>query len=316
MKHFCSILLAGLLAFSCGRSHSNLLKVNVDKALKYGVCARDLYAQADEIPLHYPGEMVLRPQENVVMDVAADRFFLLDRESNAILAFDWNGAYVTSIGSVETIIDFSVYRGEILDVLTESAITEYAAKDGALLESYPIQNNGMTLKCLARVDEDSFAMLGCQGGRAYDCGYIIGKTGFYSVALHAASDYLVTRSFVPDSEVRNSRFFRYDGSVFRFLSESGEIDGYTGDDFIWPAYVWDFGKVELCFTNAQKTADRLYLAFVLNGHDYVLVYNLTDKKNKVVRHSDFPLGVIRDGYNYSCQPSGTGERLMVIRHSL
>ena len=61
MKRFCSILLAGLLAFSCGRSHSNLLKVNVDKALKYGVCARDLYAQADEIPLHYPGEMVLRP---------------------------------------------------------------------------------------------------------------------------------------------------------------------------------------------------------------------------------------------------------------
>ena len=331
MRLFFSISLACLLVCSCGQDNSNLLTVNVDKALKRQVSCQDLYSGADVIPLRYPGETSLGRETRVVMDVAADRFFILDKEKNEILFFDWSGCFVTSVKCEEPVIDFSVYQDLFLDVLTEKAIFEYAIDDGSLSGTYAIRDNDITLKCLARVDDDSIDILGYMNGDAYDCGYTIGKDRFYYVA-RPAPDYPASHRYIPASEVENSRFFRCDGSVYSFLSHSGEIYGYTKDDFLWPAYVFDFGESSLSVANVQKTADRIYLAFESEGADHVLVYDLAGKGYRVVRQTRegtaFPLGVIYDGSNYFCcpasslsryLPSGQAEGIdgpVVIRYSL
>lgn len=51
MRRICFLLLAGLLAVSCGQDGFNRLKINVDKALKRPVKSVELYAKADVIPL-------------------------------------------------------------------------------------------------------------------------------------------------------------------------------------------------------------------------------------------------------------------------
>ena len=205
---------------------------------------------------------------------------------------------MTAIACAETILDGSVYRDETLEVLTQNAFFDYALKDGTLLAEHPFDNGGVTLKSLARVDEDSVFMLGSKDGYAYGCGYIMGVNRFYSSARYY-SNYLTTHAYAPASETQHARFFRCGETVYSFLSLCGEIDQYTGSDFVCVPYEWDFGKRQPCFTNAQKTADRLYLAFELDGESAVLIYNLNSKRYKAVPQSDFPLGVIYDGCNYA-----------------
>ena len=300
MKRFFILLSVGLMAVSCW-GHSDRLKVDIDKALKHPGRAQDVYAEAVAIPLHGP-EGITLGQEIGLLDVAADRFFLLDKEENEILLFDRNGECVTQITMADTVVDFSVYRDLVLDVLTEDAITEYSATDGAFLAKYPIQDNDVMLKRAARVTEDGFFMLGTKDGYAYDGSYLISKNHFYPAA-RPAPDYLSTHSFVPASECQNSRFFRCDGIVYSFGSRSGQIAQYTEDYFICVPYQWDFGKRAPVFTNAQKTTGKIYLAFALDGKEYVLVYNLNNRKYKVVEYDTFPLGVIYAGRNYYYSPS-------------
>ena len=300
MKRFFILLSVGLMAVSCW-GHSDRLKVDIDKALKHPGRAQDVYAEAVAIPLHGP-EGITLGQEIGLLDVAADRFFLLDKEENEILLFDRNGECVTQITMADTVVDFSVYRDLVLDVLTEDAITEYSATDGAFLAKYPIQDNDVMLKRAARVTEDGFFMLGTKDGYAYDGSYLISKNHFYPAA-RPAPDYLSTHSFVPASECQNSRFFRCDGIVYSFGSRSGQIAQYTEDYFICVPYQWDFGKRAPVFTNAQKTTGKIYLAFALDGKEYVLVYNLNNRKYKVVEYDTFPLGVIYAGRNYYFSPA-------------
>lgn len=300
MKRFFILLSVGLMAVSCW-GHSDRLKVDIDKALKHPGRAQDVYAEAVAIPLHGP-EGITLGQEIGLLDVAADRFFLLDKKKNEIVIFDRNGECVTQITMADTVVDFSVYRDLVLDVLTEDAITEYSATDGAFLAKYPIQDNDVMLKRVARVTEDGFFMLGTKDGYAYDGSYLISKNHFYPTA-RPAPDYLSTHSFVPASECQNSRFFRCDGIVYSFGSRSGQIAQYTEDYFICVPYQWDFGKRAPVFTNAQKTTGKIYLAFALDGKEYVLVYNLNNRKYKVVEYDTFPLGVIYAGRNYSYSPS-------------
>ena len=296
MKRFFAILSAALLTASCGLGGSDKLKVDLDRALKHPAGARDVYAEATSIPLQCPERAILG-QELALLDVAADRFFLLDEGKNEILIFDWNGEYVTTIAAADTIIDFSVYGDQVLDVLTENAITEYAVADGSFQTEYLFENKGVTLKCLGRVDDDSFFMLGSKDGFAYGCGNIVGGIGFYSSAQYY-SDYLTTHAYAPAAEVQNSRFFRCGDSVYSFLSRSGQIEKYEGNDFACVPYQWDLGKRQPLFTNVQKTVDRIYLAFELDGVRAVLIYDLKIKRYKAVPQSEFPLGVIYDGCNY------------------
>ncbi len=300
MKRFFILLSVGLMAVSCW-GHSDRLKVDIDKALKHPGRAQDVYAEAVAIPLHGP-EGITLGQEIGLLDVAADRFFLLDKKKNEIVIFDRNGECVTQITMADTVVDFSVYRDLVLDVLTEDAITEYSATDGAFLAKYPIQDNDVMLKRVARVTEDGFFMLGTKDGYAYDGSYLISKNHFYPAA-RPAPDYLSTHSFVPASECQNSRFFRCDGIVYSFGSRSGQIAQYTEDYFICVPYQWDFGKRAPVFTNAQKTTGKIYLAFALDGKEYVLVYNLNNRKYKVVEYDTFPLGVIYAGRNYYFSPA-------------
>ena len=300
MKRFFILLSVGLMAVSCW-GHSDRLKVDIDKALKHPGRAQDVYAEAVAIPLHGP-EGITLGQEIGLLDVAADRFFLLDKKKNEIVIFDRNGECVTQITMADTVVDFSVYRDLVLDVLTEDAITEYSATDGAFLAKYPIQDNDVMLKRAARVTEDGIFVLGSKDGYAYDGSYLISKNHFYPAA-RPAPDYLSTHSFVPASECQNSRFFRCDGIVYSFGSRSGQIAQYTDDYFICVPYQWDFGKQAPVFTNVQKTTEKIYLAFAMDGKDYVLVYNLNNRKYKVVEYDTFPLGVIYAGRNYYFSPA-------------
>ena len=313
MKRVFCYLFAALLAVSCWQGCSDRFKVDIDKALKKKVDVRKLYSEATVIPLRPPEGTTVGQAGKVVLEVAADRFFLLDK--NEILIFDWAGNYLTSIRSPEQIIDFSAYQDRVLDVLTAGAITEYDIRDGALLDTYPIRDNDVTLVSIVRVDEDSIDMAGYQDGTAHDCGYLIDRAYFYTVP-RPAEDYLATHAYVPAEEMQNSRFFRCDGEVYGFLSQSGQIDRYTGNDYTIPSYFWDFGKRSLTFTNAQKTEDRIYLAFTLDGKDYVLVYNLDNGRYSAVESNIFPLGVIYDGCNYYCRPASREEGLAIIRYSL
>ena len=293
MQRAVIFLLTALLAVSClGRSER--IKVDIDKALKKQVDVRKLYTETTEIPLRCPEGMIFGQDGKVVLEVAADRFFLLDR--NGILVFNGAGDYVTTISSEEPIIDFSAYRDRVLDVLTSGTITEYDIKDGTLLKTYPIRDNDVHLTSIAKVEDDAFHMTGYLDGTAYDCGYLVDQARFYS-GPRPAADYPVSHAYVPAAEMKTSRFFRSGEEVFNFCSRSGEIDRY-GNYFICVPYQWDFGKRSLTFTNAQKTEDRIYLAFDLDGKDYVLVYNLGNGKYNVVESKTFPLGVIYDGSNY------------------
>ena len=309
MKRLCIILSVGLMALSCW-SHSDRFKVDIDKALKHPGRARDVYSETISIPLQRL-ERIALGQEIRLLDVAADRFFLLDQEKNEILIFGWNGECATTITVADSVIDFSVYRDRVLDVLTEDAVTEFSTTDGAFLAKYPIQDNDVMLKRVARVTEDGIFMLGTKDGYAYDGSYLISKNHFYPAA-RPAPDYLSTHSFFPASECQNSRFFRCDGIVYSFGSRSGQIAQYTDDYFIGVPYRWDFGKRTPVFTNVQKTTGKIYLAFTLDGKDSVLVYNLDNRKYKVVEYDTFPLGVIYAGRNYYFSPADRA----IICHTL
>lgn len=309
MKRAVFLLLAALLAVSClGRSER--VKVDIDKALKKRVDVRKLYTEATVIPLHCPEGTTFGQEGKVVLEVAEDRFFLLGR--NEILVFNGAGDYVTSITSQEPVIDISAYRDQVLDVLTSGTITEYGIKDGALLKTYPLQDNGVQMTSIAKVEDDAFHMTGYQDGTAYDCGYLVDQARFYS-GPRPAPDYPVSHAYVPAAEMQDSRFFRCGEDVFNFLCRSGEIDRYE-NYFICVPYQWDFGKRSLTFTNAQKTSNRIYLAFDLDGKAYVLIYNLNNGKYQVVESKAFPLGVIYAGSNYHCRQEGDG--WVMVRYML
>lgn len=297
MKRVCLFLLTGLLAAACGPGRFDPLKVNLDRALKHPAGAWEIYSGADEIPLQCPEGMTLG-EETVLLDVAPDRFVLLEAGKNEILLYDGNGRFVAAVERAETILDGSVYRDQVLEVLTQDAFFDYALTDGSLLAEHPFDNGGVALKSLARVDEDSVFMLGSKDGYAYGCGYIMGVNRFYSSASYY-SNYLTTHAYAPASEIQNSRYFRCGETVYSFLSQCGEIDQYTGSDFVCVPYEWDFGKRQPCFTNAQKTADRIYLAFEMEEERAVLIYDLKSHRYKTILQSAFPLGIIYDGCNYA-----------------
>ena len=165
MKRMISIL-SCLLLVAC--TPSVVVKVDLRKAFRQKTAAKDLYTRVDVIPLRVPEEVRIG-QGETLLEVAADRFFLLDK--NEILVFDGTGDYLTTIRSSEKIIDFSAYGDRVLDVLTEGAITEYDIKDGSHLETYPIRDNDVILTSVAKVDDDSIDMSGYLDGTAYDCGY-------------------------------------------------------------------------------------------------------------------------------------------------
>ena len=309
MKRVFCYLFAALLAVSCWQGCSDRFKVDIDKALKKTVDVGKLYSEATVIPLRCPEGTTVGQEGKVVLEVAADRFFLLDK--NEILVFDWVGNYLTSIRSPEQIIDFSAYQDRVLDVLTAGAITEYDIEDCSLLATYPIRDHDVTLVSIVRVDEDSIDMAGYRDGVVHDCGYLFDRANIYTVP-RPAEDYLATHAYVPAAEMQNIRFFRCDGEVYGFLSRSGQIDRYTGNDFIFPSYTWDFGKRAPVFTNAQMLDGRIFLAFELDGKDCVLVYNLNNGKYQVVESDTFPLGVIYAGRNYYFSPSDRA----IICHTL
>lgn len=309
MRRAVILLLAAVLAASClGRSER--VKVDIDMALRKPVDARKLYTEATVIPLHCPEGTTFGQEGKVVLEVAADRFFLLGR--NEILVFNGAGDYVTSITSNEPIIDFSAYRDRVLDILTSGAITEYDIKDGVRLITYPIPDNDVHFTSIAKVEDDAYHMTGYLDGTAYDCGYLVGQARFYS-GPRPAANYPVSHAYVPAAEMKTSRFFRCGEDVFNFCSRSGEIDKYE-NYFICVPYQWDFGKRSLTFTNAQKTEDRIYLAFTLDVKNYVLVYNLGNGKYQAVDYAAFPLGVIYAGHNYHCRPEGDG--WVIVRYKL
>lgn len=297
MKRVCLFLLAGLLAASCGPGRFDPLKVNLDRALKHPAGARDVYTEATAIPLRCPKEIDLG-RELKLLDVARDRFFLLDARKNEILLFDGDGRFVTAVGRTGTILDGSVYRDQVLEVLTQDAILEYSTADGAFLAAYPIRDRDVVWESVARVTENGISMIGTRDGIAYGGGYLVDRDYFYSEAC-PAPDYLVSRSYLPAAEAENSRFFRCADTVYSFFSWSGQIDQHTDDFFVCVPYQWDFGRRHPVFTNVQKTADRLYLAFELEEEHAVLLYDLKSHRYKSVPQSEFPLGIIYDGSNYA-----------------
>lgn len=297
MKRVCLFLLTGLLAASCGPGRFDPLKVNLDRALKHPAGARDVYTEATAIPLRCPKEIDLG-RELKLLDVARNRFFLLDARKNEILLFDGDGRFVTAVGRTGTILDGSVYRDYVLEVLTQDAILEYSTADGAFLAVYPIRDRDVVWESVARVTENGISMIGTRDGIAYGGGYLIDRDYFYSEAC-PAPDYLVSRSYLPAAEAENSRFFRCADTVYSFFSRSGQIDQHTDDYFVCVPYQWDFGRRHPVFTNVQKTADRLYLAFELEEEHAVLLYDLKSHRYKSVPQSEFPLGIIYDGSNYA-----------------
>ncbi len=297
MKRVGLFLLTGLLAAACGPGRFDPLKVNLDRALKHPAGARDVYTEATAIPLHCPAGMD-PGQELRLLDVAPDRFILLDDGKNEIWIFNWNGDFVTAIGREATMLDGSVYGDQVLTVLTEDAILEYSTADGAFLVEYPVRDKDVMWKSVARATENGIFMIGVRDGTAYGGGYLIDRDYYYSEAWHAP-DYLVSRAHLPADEVENSRFFRCGDTVYSFLSRSGQIDKYSEDYFVCVPYEWDFGKRHPVFTNVQKTADRLYLAFEMEEERAVLIYDLKSHRYKTVLQSAFPLGIIYNGCNYA-----------------
>jgi len=327
MKKICFLLLAGLLAVSCGQDDFNRINVNVDKALKRPVKCAELYAKADVIPLRVP-DGIRVGQGETRLEVAADRFFLLNQEKDAILVFDGTGACVTAIRSAEPVIDFSPYEDRTLTVLTAHAITEYAIGDGVVLGNYPIQDNDVDLRCIARINDESIYMLGDKDGETYSCSYLTSTQRFYSYALPAD-----LHSVVPAQEVQGIRFFHDGDNRHLFLSRSGKIYKYDAPSgFGHPALIPDFGKTEIRFTNVQKTGDRYYYAFERNGESGVVVCDPGNGKYKAFRETQegtvFPLGVIHAGSNYYCCPAARlpeflpdapadgGAGLVIIHYSL
>lgn len=302
MNRVSSFLFIVFLSVSCWHPDSGLLSVNIDKALKKSVSIHDLCSQVDLVSLSYPGEIGIGDEKQFRMDVGKNRLFLLEKEKNEILVFDEGGTYLTSISCSDTIIDFSVYRDQSLVVLTTNTIIEYSITDCTVVGTFQLGNNKVTLKSVSRVDDDTIDVIGYLNGKAYDCGYLVNQSRFYSVESPVFSA----------SEYKNSRFFHCNDSTFSFCTMSGEIDYFSNDDFIWPEYEWDFGKRSshsLFFTNAQKMTDRIYLAFQRDADDYVLVYSLSDGSYNVIQKTKegivFPLGVIYKGYNYFCCQSST-----------
>ena len=297
MKRFCDLLLIGLLAVSCGQDET--IKVNVAKAMKQRVSAKDLYAEVEMIPLRCPAGTALGQQDRV-LEVTADRFFLLDQTRHEVLVFDRAGAYLTSVKSDAEIIDISVYQDRILDVLTAESVAEYATVDCSQLAKYAFQNEGVTLRCAARISDNSIFMFGSKDGTAYDCGYLIDKNRFYSDKR--TNRYLL--AYLPAEEHQHSRFFRCGDGIYSFLSRSGEVFRYWPSEFASPFFTWDFGKWAPTFTNVQRTDERVYLAYEADGQEGVLVYDVARKSGKAISQTveglAFPLGVIYAGSNFYC----------------
>ena len=300
MKRTITILSFLLLLIAC--TPYGVTKVNLRKAFRQKTSAKDLYARVDVIPLRVPEGVRIGPEETM-LEVAADRFFLLNQEKDTILVFDGAGEYLTAIRSEEPVIDFSPYLDRALTVLTAHAITEYAIRDGSTLGNYPIRDNDIDLQCATRIGEQWIDLLGSKAGKAYGCVYYVDQKRLGSSEMMSS-----LHSVMPASEVQDSRYFHDRDSCYMFMSQSGLIFKFNRDlYFAGLAFEPDFGKEEIHFINAQKAGNSFYLAFEKDGESGVLVCNFKNGKYKAVRKTKegtvFPLGVIRDGVNYYCCPA-------------
>ena len=224
---------------------------------------------------------------------------VLDSTSTRIGLFRPDGNLDRIYDVAEPVMDFYLYKHQLIQVLTRNGIKEISLQKDTWYLRKNLAESDITYRAIARRDNNVICLIGDSGTRAYDNELIISKDRFYpSVNPVCTAD-----------DVYIPRFFEDKDSLYYYYSDRRTILYYTSDDFIRPILEFKFkfprglDPHSFSFINAQKFNQNFYIN-IRNGQDTSLfVYNRSTGQRAIIKKTrdgiKFPLGCISNGINYA-----------------
>lgn len=273
---------------SCSSGYGHMVEVNVGKAKDRKIRFEDVCNRIELIPFTIPGAKTSMVKKIEVTDsgvaVLAD---------NRLSIWSLMGETVSSIVPEAYVIDFSMDNNGNIDVLTVDSIIEYKFSDGTLSDVFRIENTQMTYCSLARREDNVIVVSGYSSECDYLCEYYMDSREFHKSKNPKP---------VPSSVIENSDWFRYNGKLMFFYSNSGNI--WQSSMFFSPYLEWNFTNCdqEMSFDNAQMTDNNVFMDMFIAEEEYLLICNRRNGHVAIIKQFkggfSFPLGVILDDCNY------------------
>lgn len=282
-----SFMLA-LFLQSCSFDNGNLLEVNVEKAMGRKVMYEDVCDRIELIPVTIP-----EPECETVKKMDVTDAGCVALAGNKLFAWTLMGEAVFSIVPEVHVIDISMDLNGNIDVLTSDSIIEYRFSDGTVGDVFGIEDDQMTYCSLAKREDNVIEVSGYSSECNYLCEYYIDSGEF-----HKCKDPYP----VPAPVIDNSDWFRYNGKLMFFYSDSGNI--WQSSMFFSPYLEWTFTNCdqEMSFVNAQMTDNNIFMDVFVEKEEHMLIFNRWNGHAAIVKQFkdgfSFPLGVILDDCNY------------------
>lgn len=306
MKNYSIFLLALFSAASvffmitgCGSSTTDAeASIDLKKVSDGKIPIQDVYDKIELIPLDR-GPVGLPLSD---LSVTEDRFFLKGGD-RMILSYRQDGSLADSLNPGKPIVDYSIYKDKILDILFPAEMCAYHLPD-LLLPERRILDTLVTPTKLARKAERVMLLTGYKRNKDYLCEYYFDtKRYFASPGFYEFEQTGQARTFT-----QRMRFLHSNDTLLLLDPASGWL--WECGEFTF-GFLWlDFKRREgdtLTVTNAQVTDQYVYYSLLLNDEEHFLFYERATRKGRLIKTTreglSLSLGVIRNGANYFFCPA-------------
>ena len=300
----CLYVLAVSLLISCSAGTSDYIDINFEKALRTGIGTDRLCGDADTVSLVFPPDVDFILSDNPRFSVSGNMICIIDSSAEKAAVFHKDGTFSEIYDMKESVVDFFMYKGRYIELLTVNGIREIQLGSQELRDVTRFPDGDISYTSVARRDDNNLWLTGVSESAAFDIQYVLDKDSLF----------VAQNPLCSPSDMLQSHFFQSEDSLYCFYPGSSAIVNYTSTDFIWPIAKFRirFPEDEHCqftYTNVQKHNQKYYIQFQYGEDEYILVYDTSDGKQIIVKNSkerdSFRLGIISDGINYSLTDSHT-----------
>lgn len=293
----CVHLLAVSLLISCSAGTSDYIDINFKKALQTGIDTDRLCGDADTVSLVFPRDVDFILSDNPRFSVSGNMICIIDGSAEKAAVFHKDGTFSEIYDMKESVVDFFLYKGRYIELLTVNGIREISLETRELRDVTRFPDGDISYTSVARRDSNNLWLTGVSESAAFDIQYVLDKDSLF----------VSPNPICSPSDMLQPHFFQSEDSLYCFYPGSSTIVNYTSTDFIWPTAKFrirfpEDAHCRFTYTNVQKNNQKYYIQFQYGADEYILVYDISDGNHFIVKNSNernsFHLGIISDGINY------------------
>ena len=293
----CLYVLAVSLLISCSVGTSDYIDINFKKALQTGIDTDRLCGDADTVSLVFPRDVDFILSDIPRFSVSGNMICIIDGSAEKAAVFHKDGTFSEIYDMKESVVDFFMYKGRYIELLTVNGIREISLETRELRDVTRLPDGDISYTSVARRDDNNLWLTGVSESAAFDIQYVLDKDSLF----------VSPNPICSPSDMLQSHFFQSEDLLYCFYPGSSTIVNYTSTDFIWPTAKFrirfpEDAHCRFTYTNVQKNNQKYYIQFQYGADEYILVYDISDGNHFIVKNSkernSFHLGIISDGINY------------------